>query len=62
VAEVIVTGANDVWVVRGGRWGEVLVPIIDEVVHDIDESSGTASVRLLPGLLPEPGGSESAGE
>jgi 16S rRNA processing protein RimM len=50
VEEVIVTGANDVWVVRG-RLGEVLVPVIDEVVKEIDEQAETIRVSLLPGLI-----------
>jgi 16S rRNA processing protein RimM len=65
VEEVIVTGANDVWVVRGGRYGEVLVPDIDEVILEIDEEARTVAVRLLPGLLPETpeaGADEPAGE
>ncbi len=53
VEEEIVTGANDVWVVRGPRWGEVLVPVIEDVVLEVDEETRTARVRLLPGLLPE---------
>jgi 16S rRNA processing protein RimM len=52
VSEVIVTGANDVWVVQG-PFGEVLVPVIDEVVLSLDEQTGVARVRLLPGLLPD---------
>ena len=51
IAEIIVTGANDVWIVRGGRFGEVLVPVIDEVVGEYDESAVTVRVRLLPGLI-----------
>jgi 16S rRNA processing protein RimM len=51
VDDVIVTGANDVWVVRGGPYGEVLIPVIDEVVVDIDYDAMTAQVRLLPGLM-----------
>lgn len=53
IEDVIVTGANDVWVVRGGAYGEVLVPVIDDVVTEIDSDTGIASVRLLPGLLPD---------
>ncbi len=53
IQDVIHTGANDVWVVRGGPFGEVLIPEIDEVVIDIDEEERRASVRLLPGLLDE---------
>lgn len=52
VTEVIVTGANDVWVVDGPL-GEVLLPVIDEVVLDVDDHARTADVRLLPGLLPD---------
>lgn len=55
VEEVIVTGANDVWVVRGGPYGEVLVPVIDDVVLDVDEQARAAVVRLLPGLIEEDG-------
>jgi 16S rRNA processing protein RimM len=52
VEELIVTGANDVWVVRGDR-GEVLVPVIDDVVLGINEDARSIDVRLLPGLLEE---------
>jgi 16S rRNA processing protein RimM len=51
VADVIVTGANDVWVVQGERYGEVLVPAIDDVVVSVDVTDRTARVRLLPGLI-----------
>jgi 16S rRNA processing protein RimM len=52
VSDVIVTGANDVWVVDG-PFGEVLLPVIDDVIVSIDWDAGTATVRLLPGLLAE---------
>jgi 16S rRNA processing protein RimM len=52
IVEVIVTGANDVWVVDGPL-GEVLLPVIDEVVLEVDSEAGTVSVRALQGLLPE---------
>ena len=52
VVEVIETGANDVYVVRGPR-GEVLLPAVDEVVLELDLESKHMVVRLLPGLLAE---------
>lgn len=52
VQDVIETGANDVWVVQG-RFGEVLVPVIDDVIEDIDEDAEVVHVRLLPGLIEE---------
>lgn len=53
IEEVIVTGANDVWVVRGGGFGEVLIPVIEQCVIDVDWDAMAARVRLLPGLIEE---------
>lgn len=53
VEDTIVTGANDVWVVRGEGFGEVLIPVIDDVVRNVDESHRRIEVTLLPGLLDE---------
>jgi len=53
VREVLTTGANDVLIVtRSGR-ADLLIPMIHEVVLDLDLSHGRIVVRLLPGLLPE---------
>jgi 16S rRNA processing protein RimM len=54
VVETIVTGANDVWVVSG-PFGEVLLPVIDDVVLDVDEDAGVIFVKVLPGLMPGEG-------
>lgn len=51
VTDVIITGANDVWVVEGDTYGEVLIPIIDVVLLDVDFDANRATVRLLPGLI-----------
>ncbi|MGH2667665.1 MAG: ribosome maturation factor RimM [bacterium] len=50
VAEVLRTGSNDVYLVRGGR-GDILIPAIDSVVLRLDDGSGTMVVRLIPGLV-----------
>ena len=50
ISDLILTGANDVWVVQG-RFGEVLVPVIDEVVEAVDARSREIRVRLLAGLI-----------
>lgn len=52
ISEVIVTGANDVWVVEGA-FGEVLIPVIEDVVVDMGEAGEPITVRLLDGLMPE---------
>lgn len=54
IVEVIVTGANDVWVVQG-RFGEILIPVIDDVVIAAAADDSVISVRLLDGLMPGEG-------
>jgi 16S rRNA processing protein RimM len=53
VAEILETGANDVLVVRAESGREVLLPMIDEVVLDIDLKAKQIRVHLLPGILDE---------
>ena len=50
VTEILVTGANDVYVVTGSR-GEILLPARVEVIKGIDVQAGVMTVELLPGLL-----------
>ncbi len=50
VAEVIATGAADVFVVRGPR-GEVLLPAIEDVILELDTEKGHMKIHLLPGML-----------
>ena len=52
VVEVLSTGANDVYVVRGDA-GEVLIPAIRDVVTSIDPAAGLLQVEPMPGLLPD---------
>jgi 16S rRNA processing protein RimM len=51
VAEVMETGANDVLVVRGDA--ECLIPMIEDVVTEIDLESGSIVIKPIPGLLEE---------
>jgi len=53
VADIIETGANDVYLVRGPL-GEVLIPAIKDVVTEIDPAQGRMLVTPLPGMLPTP--------
>lgn len=50
ILEVMETPGNDVWVVSGGPHGEVLIPVIDEVLDAIP-SEGPISVHVMDGLL-----------
>lgn len=51
VVEIIVTGANDVLVVKDERGHEVLIPALRSVVLRVDLGAKTIVVRPLPGLL-----------
>jgi 16S rRNA processing protein RimM len=53
VTGLLPTGANAVLIVRGPR-GEYLLPLIAEVVQEIDLQQGRMTVALLPGLEPSP--------
>jgi 16S rRNA processing protein RimM len=50
VREILKTGANDVYVVRGPTGGEILLPAIESVVLKIDLEAQRMTVHLLPGL------------
>lgn len=50
LSEVLITGANDVYIVRGER-GEILLPAIPQVIRQIDLATRRMTVHLLPGLV-----------
>ncbi len=52
ITEVLETGANDVYVVEGTEYGEVLIPVTEETIREIDIDGGYVVVRLPDGLLP----------
>jgi len=56
VEQIISTGSNDVFVVRG-QHGEVLIPAVDDVVKSMDPAAGRIEVEVVEGLLPRAGGS-----
>jgi 16S rRNA processing protein RimM len=53
LTDVLETGANDVYVVRGETFGEVLIPALDDTIQQVDLAAGTVVMRLPNGLLPE---------
>ena len=53
VVDLIETGANDVYVVRGSAYGEILIPAIKGVVLSTDVDAGRMIVEPMPGLLPD---------
>lgn len=53
VAQILFTGANDVYVLRGGPVGDILLPALKSVVRDVDLEAGRIRVELPPGLVNE---------
>ncbi|MGM0844575.1 MAG: ribosome maturation factor RimM [Bacillota bacterium] len=51
ITEILTPGANDVWVVKGAKGKEILIPYIDDVVKEIDIDSKTIVIEPLEGLL-----------
>lgn len=54
ITDVMETGANDVYIVHGDTYGEVLVPAHDETILDIDLDAEQITVKLPEGLLKDP--------
>lgn len=53
LAEVFETGANDVMIVKGDAYGDVLLPLIDGLIQNVDLEGRVITVSLLDGLLPD---------
>ncbi len=51
IEEIIETGANDVFLLRGSELGEILIPDTDEVVLEIDLEAEKMIINPIPGLL-----------
>ena len=49
LVEVLETGANDVYVVKGPQ-GELLLPVIADVIRSVDLEARRLTVQLLDGL------------
>ena len=53
VANILETGANEVYIVESPQHGEILIPAIESVVQEIDLASGRIIISPIPGLLPD---------
>ena len=50
LAEILETGANDVYIVRPAEGKELLLPATSEVIINVDSEQKSITVRLIPGL------------
>ncbi|AZK47818.1 ribosome maturation factor RimM [Paenibacillus lentus] len=51
IEEILRPGANDVWVVKMPNRKQLLLPVIDDVVLDVDVQAKVVKVHLMEGLL-----------
>ncbi|MEN2369935.1 ribosome maturation factor RimM [Leuconostoc lactis] len=51
VSEIMTTGANDVWVVQRPGKKDALIPMIDDVVKNVDVDNKRITIDALEGLL-----------
>ncbi|MGF7048703.1 16S rRNA processing protein RimM [Paenibacillus sp. DS2015] len=51
IKEILTPGANDVWVIKTSTGSDILIPVIDEVVLDVDVKNQKVKVHLMEGLL-----------
>lgn len=50
IKEILSPGANDVWVVQRDGKKDLLLPVIDDVVKDVDLDADEVTVELMEGL------------
>ena len=50
IADVLQTGANDVYIIKKDNVEDLLVPAIHECIKNVDIEGGTMQVHLLAGL------------
>jgi len=53
VTEILETGASDVLVIRRASGKEVLIPMVDTFVREVDLEKKAITVRLIAGMLSE---------
>ncbi|MNO71138.1 Ribosome maturation factor RimM [compost metagenome] len=51
IEEILRPGANDVWVVKLPNRKQLLIPVIDDVVLDVDVNEKLVKVHVMEGLL-----------
>lgn len=50
IKEILSPGANDVWVVERLEKKDLLLPVIDDVIKNVDLARGVVEVELMEGL------------
>lgn len=51
ITDVLQTGSNDIYVVKGAKYGEIYIPALTDVVLNVDIENGKIQVALPEGLI-----------
>ncbi|GIP27413.1 ribosome maturation factor RimM [Paenibacillus sp. J23TS9] len=51
ITDILIPGANDVWVVQPTSGKSILIPVIDDVVLDVNVKEQKVLVHIMEGLL-----------
>lgn len=51
IREILTPGANDVWVIKGKRGKDILIPYIEQIVKDVDIKAQKVIITPMEGLL-----------
>lgn len=50
ITEILSPGANDVWVITPAKGKPILIPVIDDVLLDVDVKNKQVKIHLLEGI------------
>jgi len=56
VTEILETGASDILVVHPESGPEILIPVVDSFIHEINLDRCEITVQLIPGIMDEEAG------
>ncbi|GAP00101.1 ribosome maturation factor RimM [Fructobacillus ficulneus] len=51
IKDIMETGANDVWIIKRPSGKDVLIPVIDDVIKEVDVDEQVVRIDLLEGLI-----------
>ena len=51
IKEILTPGANDVWVIKGAKGKEILIPYIDQIVKEVNIGDKVIYIEPMEGLL-----------
>ncbi len=51
ISAILETGANDILVVKNSQGEEILIPMVDEIIKEVDPIKDICLVNLPPGLI-----------